>query len=48
MRTQVYIDSAVTPLNMYACSKKKGPGCRGVDPLAKAAAAAANAWVPWK
>ena len=47
-RLQTYIDSTVEPLNMYSCKAKKGPGCRGTDPGAVAAAAAANAWVPWK
>ena len=47
-RLQVYIDSTVEPLNMYSCKAKKGPGCRGTDPLAAAAAKAADAWVPWK
>ena len=47
-KLQVYIDSAVPPLNEFSCKVKKGPGCRGVDPLASAAAAEADAWVPWK
>jgi hypothetical protein len=37
-RLQKYIDSAVAPLNMYSCTKRQGPGCRGTDPDAVRAA----------
>ena len=47
VRLQKYIDSAVTPLNMYACTKKMGAGCRGTDPDAITARNAANSWVVW-
>lgn len=46
-KLQKYIDAAATPLNMYSCHVKKGPGCRGTDPDAVAARNAANSWVPW-
>ena len=46
-RLETYIAKAATPLNMYSCSKKKGPGCRGVDPDAVKARNAADSWVVW-
>ena len=48
-RLQVYIDSAVPPLNEFTCKAKPGvEGCRGSDPGAIAARDKANAWVVWK
>ena len=48
-KLQVYIDSAVPPLNEFSCKAKPGvEGCRGSDPAAIAARNAANAWVVWK
>jgi hypothetical protein len=46
-KLQLYIDSAVAPLNEFSCSTKKGPGCRGVDADAVKARDAANSWVVW-
>ena len=47
VKLQPFLDAAVWPLNAYGCKTKDTTGCRGTDPLATAAAKAANAWVMW-
>jgi hypothetical protein len=47
-KLQLYIDSAVAPLNEFSCSTKKGPGGRGVDAEAVKARDAATSWVVWQ